>query len=163
MSLAVPRFLPGAGGKGGCAGGPESVTVAGLAERAAVARGLVEGLLGPGHPRRADAALLVSELFGNAIVHGGSGAAGETVTVTVVAVADVMRVEVSGRSGRTVPVLRAPSSDAEGGRGLQLVARLADRWGWWRSDGRTVAWFELRHSCSVIGGPRSGPEPLNAS
>jgi hypothetical protein len=62
------------------------------------------------------------------MVHGGPGAARGTVTVVVVAVAGVVRVEGSGRSGRTVPVLRAAGRDAEGGRGLQLV-------GAWRRGG----------------------------
>ena len=39
----------------------ESVTVAGRAERARVARAFVAGVLGPGHPCGDDAALLVSE------------------------------------------------------------------------------------------------------
>jgi hypothetical protein len=47
----------------------EVVTLAGLAERAMVARGFVTGVLGPGHPCGEDAALLVSELFGNSVVH----------------------------------------------------------------------------------------------
>jgi hypothetical protein len=42
----------------------ESVTVAGRAERARVARAFAVGVLGPGHPCGDDAALLVSELFG---------------------------------------------------------------------------------------------------
>ena len=51
----------------------ESVTVAGRAERARVARAFVGGVLGPGHPCGADAALLVSELFGNSVRHSRSG------------------------------------------------------------------------------------------
>jgi anti-sigma regulatory factor (Ser/Thr protein kinase) len=113
----------------------ESVTLAGRAERARAARAFVSEVLGPGHPCGDVAVLLVSELFGNAVVHGGPGAAGGTVTVVVVAVAGVVRVEGSGRSGRTVPVLRAAGRDAEGGRGLQLVACLAARWGWLRRAG----------------------------
>jgi hypothetical protein len=42
----------------------ESVTVAGRAERARIARAFAVGVLGPGHPCGDDAALLVSELFG---------------------------------------------------------------------------------------------------
>ena len=51
----------------------ESVTVAGRAERARVARAFTAGVLGPGHPCGDDAALLVSELFGNSVRHSGSG------------------------------------------------------------------------------------------
>ena len=54
----------------------ESVTPAGLAERARVARAFTGGVLGPGHPCRDAAVLLVSELFGNSVRHSGSGLAG---------------------------------------------------------------------------------------
>ena len=131
---AVPGGFPAAGraGKAGAlvarAVVRESVTVAGRAERARVARAFTVGVLGPGHPCGDDAALLVSELFGNSVRHSGSGAKGETVTVAVRAVGGVVRVEVTDR----------------GGRGLRLVAELAARWGWRRRGGRTVTWFELR-------------------
>ncbi len=121
----------------------ESVTIAGRAERARIARAVTVGVLGLGHPCGDDAALLVSELFGNSIRHGGSGAAGETVAVR--ARDDVVRVEVTGRSGRGMPELRPAGCDAEGGRGLRLVAELAVRWGSRRHGGQTVTWFELRH------------------
>src|SRR5215469_4989249 len=61
----------------------ETVTLAGRAERARLARAFVEGVLGPGHPCGDVAALLVSELFSNSLRHSGSGAPGETVTVAV--------------------------------------------------------------------------------
>jgi anti-sigma regulatory factor (Ser/Thr protein kinase) len=119
----------------------ESVTVAGRAERARVARAFVGGVLGPGHPCGDAAVLLVSELFGNSVRHSGSGAPGETVAVRM---GDgVVRVEVTGRSGPGAPELEPAGRDAEGGRGLQLVAGLAARWGWRRRGGRTVTWFEL--------------------
>lgn len=122
----------------------ESVTVAGRPERARVARAFTVGVLGPGHPYGDDAALLVSELFGNSVRHARSGAPGETVTVAVRAGGGVVRVEVIGRSGAGVPELRPAGRDAEGGRGLQLVAGLAARWGWRQRGGRTVTWFELQ-------------------
>jgi anti-sigma regulatory factor (Ser/Thr protein kinase) len=88
------------------------------------------------------AALLVSELFSKSLRHSGSVAPGETVAVKMAD--DVIRVEVTDRSG---PEPRPAGSDAEDGRGLHLVARLAARWGWRRRDGRTVTWFELSHPC----------------
>ena len=124
----------------------ESVTVAGRAERARVARAFVGGLLGPGRPCGDDAALLVSELFGNSVRHSRSGAAGGTVTVAVSAGNGLVRVEVTDRSGPEVPELSVAGRDAEGGRGLQLVAGLAARWGVAAAGGRTVTWFELRHT-----------------
>ena len=130
----------------------ESVKVAGLVERARVVRSFVGAVLGPGHPCQADAVLLASELFGNSLRHSSSGVPGETVTVTVTARADAVRVEVADRSGPGVPQLRPAGEDAEDGRGLGLVAGLAARWGWRRRGGRTVTWFELRHlSASGIG------------
>ena len=123
----------------------ESVTVAGRAERARVARAFVGGVLGPGHPCGDVAGLLVSEIFGNSVRHSGSGAPGETVTVAVRAGDGVVRVEVTDRSGPGVPRLTPAAWDAEGGRGLQLVAGLAARWGWRQHGGRTVTWFELRY------------------
>ena len=121
----------------------ESVTVAGRAERARLARAFVGEVLGPGHPCGDDAALLVSELFGNSVRHSRSGAAGGTVTVAVSAGDGLVRVEVTDRSGPGVPELHRAGWDAEGGRGLQLVASLAARWGWRQHGGRTVTWFEL--------------------
>ena len=63
-------------------------------------RAFTAGVLGPGHPCGDDAALLVSELFGNSVRHSGSGAKGETVTVAVRAADGVVWVEVTDRGGR---------------------------------------------------------------
>jgi len=123
----------------------ESVTLAGRAERARVARAFVGALLGPGHPCRDDAVLLVSELFGNSVRHSGSGLPGQTVMVVVRAGDGVVRVEVTDHGGPGVPLPRLAADDAEGGRGLGLVAALAGRWGWRQRSGRTVTWFELSH------------------
>jgi len=125
----------------------ETVTLAGRAERARLARAFVEGVLGPGHPCADVAALLVSELFSNSLRHSGSGAPGEAVTVAVKMADDVIRVEVTDRSGPGVPEPRLAGSDAEDGRGLHLVARLTVRWEWRRRGGRTLTWFELSHPC----------------
>jgi len=121
----------------------ESVTLAGRAERARAARTFVGEVLGPGHPCGDVAVLLVSEIFANSVRHSGSAAAGETVTVVVIAGDSVVRVEVADRAGPGTPELHTASRDAEGGRGLQLVAALAARWGWRRRGGRAVTWFEL--------------------
>ena len=123
----------------------ETVTLAGRAERARAARAFVGAVLGPGHPCGDDAELLVSEIFGNSVRHSGSGAAGGTVTVAVRVGDGMVRVEVTDRAGPGMPELRHAGRDAEGGRGLQLVAALAVRWGSRRRGGRLVTWFELRH------------------
>lgn len=43
----------------------------------------------------------------------------------------------------TLPVLRDAHEDDEGGRGLQLVSRLARRWGATRTATGKIVWFEL--------------------
>ena len=130
----------------------ETVTLAGRAERARAARAFVSEVLGPGHPCGDVAVLLVSEVFSNSVRHSGSGAPGETVTVAVREGDDIVRVEVIDRTGPGTPELRHAGSDVEGGRGLQLVAGLAARWGWRRRGGRTVTWFELAvpHGCRAV-------------
>ena len=85
------------------------------------------------------------ELFGNSLRHSRSGAPGETITVAVRVRDGVVRVEITDRVGPGVPELHEAGQDAEGGRGLGLVAALSARWGWQRRGGRTVTWFELRH------------------
>ena len=129
----------------------ESVTLAGRAERARVARAFVDGVLGPGHPCGDVAILLVSELIGNSVRHSGSGDPGETVTVAVRTGDGVVRVEITDRSGPGVPESYPAGRDAEGGRGLQLVAGLAARWGWRRRGGQMVTWFELRYGVPPVG------------
>jgi hypothetical protein len=61
----------------------ESMTVAGRAERARLARTFVGAVLGPEHPCGDVAVLLASELFANSVCHSGSGRTGGAVTVTV--------------------------------------------------------------------------------
>ena len=95
-----------------------------------MARAFTAGVLGPGHACRDDAALLVSELFGNSIRHSGSGAAGQTVTVTVRAAGGVVRVEVTDRR-----LGECRSCDPP------VVRRKMAGVGWWRDwppGGRTV-------------------------
>jgi anti-sigma regulatory factor (Ser/Thr protein kinase) len=87
--------------------------------------------------------LLVSEIFSNSIRHSRSGAPGEM--VAVISGGGIIRVEVTDRAGPGTPELRPADRDAEGGRGLQLVAALAVRWGSRRRGGRMLTWFELGH------------------
>jgi anti-sigma regulatory factor (Ser/Thr protein kinase) len=103
------------------------------------------------------AVLLVSEIFSNSVRHSRSGASGETVTVAVIAGDGIVRVEVTDRAGPGTPELRPAGRDAEGGRGLQLVAGLAARWGWRRRGRRTMTWFEIQAllqpmQCSAVSG-----------
>ena len=106
------------------------------AEPARAARAFVSAVLGPGHPCGDVAILLVSEIFSNSIRHSRSCAPGETVTVAVISGDGTVRVEVTDRAGPGTPEPRLAGRDAEGGRGLQLVAGLAAPWGWRRRGGR---------------------------
>ncbi|HXF36078.1 MAG TPA: ATP-binding protein [Actinomycetota bacterium] len=83
-----------------------------------------------------DVALLLTELVANSVRHAGLGGE-DRIHVRIQLAADRVAVEVvdDGLGFR-------PSERAEGGWGLYLVDRLADRWGIQR-DGATVAWFEI--------------------
>jgi anti-sigma regulatory factor (Ser/Thr protein kinase) len=122
----------------------ESVTLAGLAERAGVARSFVGAVLA-GHPGRDATVLMASELFSNSVRHSRSGSPGGTVTVTVLARDGLIRLEVTDQGGTGVPEIRRVGREEEGGRGLELVAAMATRWGWRRHGGQTVVWFEIPH------------------
>jgi anti-sigma regulatory factor (Ser/Thr protein kinase) len=87
----------------------ESMTFAGRPDQVREARVFVGGVLGPSHPCRGVAVLLVSEMVTNSLIHGGSGA-GEAVTVTVVVSDAGVRVEVAGRKADGVPVLHRPGA-----------------------------------------------------
>ncbi|MGW0608646.1 ATP-binding protein [Streptomyces sp. NPDC002644] len=76
--------------------------------------------------RTEEVALCVSELVTNALLHGVPPGRGLLLRMRY---GDgVLRVEVHD-SGPAHPRIREGSGDAEGGRGLPLVAALGDRWG----------------------------------
>ncbi|MFD9424956.1 MULTISPECIES: ATP-binding protein [unclassified Streptomyces] len=79
--------------------------------------------------------LAVSELVTNAIQHGGSEA---EVGLRISAIRGTVRVSVVDQNSAPAVLRRA---DAESGRGLLLVAAVADNWG---SSGEE-AWCEFRH------------------
>lgn len=84
---------------------------------------------------REDAALLVSELVTNAVVHGGG-----KVEVAVLLIADRVRVEVHDH-GKGLPV--GPDEPDESGRGLLIVDAVASAWGVEAGDDGKRVWFEL--------------------
>jgi anti-sigma regulatory factor (Ser/Thr protein kinase) len=107
------------------------------------ARTFVTDLLGGVPPQLCQtAAVLVSELATNAVRHAGTPEFVVEVTITPgqgrlwVGVTD---------TGLGLAVPRTPEVTAEHGRGLQLIATLADRWGAHRrrSTGEKTVWFEL--------------------
>ncbi|MEU3369548.1 ATP-binding protein [Streptomyces sp. NPDC006660] len=91
-----------------------------------------------GHPELAgDAALLVSELATNALLHGCLCDRLFRVRLTLGATA--LRIEVTDPRGESAPRPRAAADDEQFGRGLLLVGALADRWGIEpRAVGKTV-------------------------
>jgi len=82
-------------------------------------------------------ALMVSELVTNAIQH-----ATRPVTLRLVRTS-LLRCEV-GDDSAALPRSRRAGPDDERGRGLQIVARCADRWGATRLGAGKVVWFEQR-------------------
>ena len=83
------------------------------------------------------ATLLLSEVVTNAVLHART-----EVRVAVSWVADRLRVEVADASP-LAPTPRNFSEDAGTGRGMLLVAELADDWGTQPAEPGKVVWFEL--------------------
>src|SRR3954452_1159300 len=87
---------------------------------------------------REDAELLVSELVANVVDH----ADGSSLTLELVLAG--ARLRIAAVDGSAVqPVIRALSHVAERGRGMQLIAGIAHRWGVEDHDGGKRVWFEL--------------------
>lgn len=97
------------------------------------------------HSVRDTAVLLVSELVTNSLQYT-PGPIGVRLGVVHVGPADLtgtaLLVEVSDPLPDP-PTARSPGPDDEGGRGLQLVACSARRWGTRRGNTGKTVWFEL--------------------
>lgn len=119
-------------------------TVPGRERSVPQARAFVARVLGPGHRHGYVARLLVSELVSNSVLHSESRRPGGMVTVTVIHLADGIRIEVTDEgSARSVPTVKDDML-ATSGRGLYLVESLAADWGYQQDDARTTVWFALR-------------------
>ncbi|MFL4907419.1 SpoIIE family protein phosphatase [Streptomyces sp. MMS24-I2-30] len=104
-----------------------------------------------------DAVVLTSELVTNAVVHAGTQA-----DVLCLRTEDGVRIEVADRyPEREVPLQSAAvtmgSPDREGGRGLQLCAALADRWGVDYTPTHKNVWFQLDPPERPVGTRTAGP------
>ncbi|MBW1603160.1 ATP-binding protein [Streptomyces sp. JJ66] len=93
-----------------------------------------------------DASLVVSELVANAVAatgHASRWAPGLSLLhVRMLWLPSSVAIEVADVS-REEPVLHAFDPEAEGGRGLQLVAGVASRWGSAPAPWGKVVWAEL--------------------
>jgi anti-sigma regulatory factor (Ser/Thr protein kinase) len=96
-----------------------------------------------GRPAAYDAILCLSEVATNAAVHSQSRRPGGRFTVHAAIHAGLLRVEVRDDGGPWTWPMR--SHDGQHGRGLLLVARLADDWGP-SGDSTTgwTVWFTIR-------------------
>jgi anti-sigma regulatory factor (Ser/Thr protein kinase) len=118
-----------------------SVTYPGIPAIVPSARRYVRGMLADA-PRVDDMELIASELAANAIRHTPSGSNGGEFTITVCAKPGWARVEISDQgTGQWHP--RTAADDDEYGRGLAIVAALADRFGHDASADGQCAWAEV--------------------
>ncbi|MFJ3661757.1 ATP-binding protein [Streptomyces sp. NPDC090119] len=98
---------------------------------------------------------VVAELAANAATHGRLP--GRSFRLTLHAVRSTLRIEVTDTRGDRRPVRREPNAEDETGRGLLLVAALADRWGVAEDRfPRKIVWAELGLAAPEPGAPCSG-------
>jgi anti-sigma regulatory factor (Ser/Thr protein kinase) len=101
------------------------------------------------------ATLLTSELVTNAIGHE----AGQTITLAITCSYGQLRVDVHDTS-RSLPVLVEAPADAETGRGLMLVATLADTWGIYRTPAGKAVYFTHAFQRDLADSGARGPQGL---
>ncbi|WP_190198910.1 SpoIIE family protein phosphatase [Streptomyces djakartensis] len=104
-----------------------------------------------------DAVVLTSELVTNAVVHAGTSA-----DVLCLRSDEDVRIEVADRyPEREIPLqataVNMGSPDREGGRGLQLCAALAGRWGVEYTPTHKTVWFQLDLPARAVGTRAAGP------
>ncbi|MFJ4682492.1 SpoIIE family protein phosphatase [Streptomyces sp. NPDC088789] len=104
-----------------------------------------------------DAVVLTSELVTNAVVHAGTAA-----DVLCLRSDDGVRVEVADRYPEREIALQGSAAsmgnlDREGGRGLQLCAALARRWGVDYTPTHKQVWFHLDLPQRAVGTRTAGP------
>ncbi|WP_158578978.1 ATP-binding protein [Spongiactinospora rosea] len=134
-----------------------SCELEGVMQAPGLAREFVAKVL-PDHPRLDDLRLLVCELVTNSVLHSRSGLPPEGgLTVIVARAASYVRIAVvdEGTAGEGGPRVREAAEDAESGRGLTLVAALADTWGHRRMSRCRTVWVQVNDDAP--GGERSEP------
>ncbi|WP_239134617.1 ATP-binding protein [Streptomyces sp. SID12488] len=118
-----------------------------------------------GHPELApDTALLVSELGGNAVLHG---CLRDRLFRVELALTDrAVRVGVSDPRGELLPRQRKATPDEMFGRGLLIVDAVADRWGVTELTVGKLVWCELdvvRGADQATNQQESHPLPVTAA
>ncbi len=119
-----------------------SVTFPGLPAIVPSARRFVRGILA-GSPRADDIELITAELASNAILHTPSGENEGQFTITVRTGPGWARVEVTDAGVGEWNAPRGGSADDEYGRGLSIVAALADKLGHDIRQGGQTVWAEV--------------------
>lgn len=104
-----------------------------------------------------DAVVLTSELVTNAVIHTSTWA-----DLLCLRCDDGVRIEVTDRYPEREVPLRSPAThpgvpDRESGRGLQLCAALARRWGVDYTPDHKTVWFQLDFPESPVGARFAGP------
>jgi anti-sigma regulatory factor (Ser/Thr protein kinase) len=132
----------------------------GLAEHLTEVRQFTQMVLGdaPG----ADLVLMVvSELAGNAIVHTASGEPGGQFVVHLAAFADRWQVRVDDQGSATEPrvvvdlIDEDEGGDSESGRGLAMVAAIAQKWGVLGDRYGRAVWAEIPYPVQPLAGTDS--------
>ena len=120
-----------------------SVDLPPISSSVPLARRLVRDVLRTWHaPQdREDAELLVTELVANVVDHAGV----DVLTLELSLSGAWLRIGVLDGSA-IMPVVRELSHTEERGRGMRLVASIADRWGAEEHRGGKRVWFELSPS-----------------
>ena len=133
-----------------------SRTFPGTPDQAGEARRFLAALLG-GFPLADEAVACLGELASNALLHSGSGLPGGTFTVRAELGPGGLRVEVEDSGGPWAPRPATGNPGAASGRGLMIVAALADEWDIVPRATATArtAWFVLRRPhCPCPAGQR---------
>jgi anti-sigma regulatory factor (Ser/Thr protein kinase) len=89
-----------------------------------------------------DAAVVISELFSNALRHARP-LPGATIRVAWQLASGTVRISVKDGGGPTLPEVGEFSQSTTGGRGLRIVSRLSRRWGTRYDDEGTTVWAEV--------------------
>jgi serine phosphatase RsbU (regulator of sigma subunit)/PAS domain-containing protein/anti-sigma regulatory factor (Ser/Thr protein kinase) len=135
-ALLLARLPPAPAGAPAAAEIPLTEGPAGLGPARASARAVLADWDLPADPVET-AVLVLSELLGNAVAHGRA-----PIVARLRRLGDRVVVEVTDGGGR-LPRRRHAEVDDEAGRGLELVAMLADRWGIRPTADGKVVWAEV--------------------